>query len=596
MGTKTRLALTCVFLLAPLAPASAIEILRFDVSILLDRESSFLVTETIEVDFGDLRKHGIFRTIPIEYERTETLAGFNLPARYSIRLRVLDVDDGENQPIPFTASRQGHDIFIRIGDPNRFVSGRVTYAITYRVQRAINRFENHDELYWNVTGTEWEWPIHSASVRVPLPDEMDIQGLMHETFTGRWGSRQTTATEDVGDRDYVARVENLGPGEGLTVVLGFPKGILQPPSAWQEFWWSIAGNILFFLVGLAPIMALGILWWRYLRIGRDPGSLTPIVVQYEPPADLSPAEMGSLVDETIDTPDIVSTVIDLAVRGYLKIHEEKTTKLLFLSQTDYRFERLEPAEGVLSGHELAFMNALFSSGNSVMLSSLKEKFYTSIPGIRKAITKQLLQKDLFPSDPERVRTFYRGVGLAAAALPVGLGFILNKLGWVTMNLPPSTGIFIIFAVFCGVLTLIIIRFFAKAMPSKTPKGARLARYCLGFKEFVERVEQDRIERMAKDDPALFERVLPYAVVLGVADEWAERFEGLLTQPPNWYDSPSTSGGHFYPRAMVSDLGHSMQTMGSTFTSRPSGSGGGGSGFGGGGFSGGGSGGGGGGSW
>jgi uncharacterized membrane protein len=425
---------------------------------------------------------------------------------------------------------------------------------------------------------------------------MDIQGLMHETFTGRWGSRQTTATEDVGERDYVARVENLGPGEGLTVVLGFPKGILQSPSAWQEFWWSVADNILFFLVGLAPILALGILWWRYLRIGRDPGRLTPIVVQYEPPADLSPAEMGSLVDETIDTPDIVSTVIDLAVRGYLKIHEEKTTKLLFLSQTDYRFERLEPAEGVLSGHELAFMNALFSSGNSVMLSSLKEKFYTSIPGIRKAITKQLLQKDLFPSDPERVRTFYRGVGLAAAALPVGLGFILNKLGWVTMNLPPSTGIFIIFAVFCGVLTLIIIRFFAKAMPSKTPKGARLARYCLGFKEFVERVEQDRIERMAKDDPALFERVLPYAVVLGVADEWAERFEGLLTQPPNWYDSPSTSGGHFYPRAMVSDLGHSMQTMGSTFTSRPSGSGGGGSGFGGGGFSGGGSGGGGGGSW
>ncbi|MGH9462491.1 MAG: DUF2207 family protein, partial [Vicinamibacteria bacterium] len=243
----------------------------------------------------------------------------------------------------------------------------------------------------------------------------------------------------------------------------------------------------------------------------------------------------------------------------------------------------------------------FSSGNSVMLSSLKEKFYTSIPGIRKAITRQLLAKELFPSDPEGVRTLYRGVGLAAAALPVGLGFVLSKLGWVTMSLPPSAGIFVPFAVFCGVLTLIIIRFFAKAMPSKTPKGARLARYCLGFKEFVERVEQDRIERMATSDPRLFERVLPYAVVLGVADEWAERFEGLLTQPPNWYDSPSTSAGSFYPRAMVSDLGHSMHAMGSTFTSRPSGSGRGrphrgGSGFGGGGFSGGGSGGGGGGSW
>ena len=114
----------------------------------------------------------------------------------------------------------------------------------------------------------------------------------------------------------------------------------------------------------------------------------------------------------------------------------------------------------------------------------------------------------------------------------------------------------------------------------------MARHCLGFKEFVVRVEKDRIEPMAKDDPTLFQRLLPYAVVLGVADEWAERFEGLLTEPPTWYESPSWGQGNFYPRAMVTDLGQSMHAMGSTLTSRPDSSGGGGgfSGFSGGGGS------------
>jgi len=316
---------------------------------------------------------------------------------------------------------------------------------------------------------------------------MVAESLTHKTFTGRWGSRTTNATERVADGSYLARVENLGPGEGLTIVLGFPKGVLQPPSAWQELWWAVADNILFFLVALMPVLALGILWWFYLRIGRDPGRRTPIVVQYGPPRELSPAEVGGLVDETIDTPDIVSTVIDLAVRGYLKIYAEETTKFLFLSQTDYRFEKLKAGDDGLSSHERQFLSALFESGDSVMLSSLKNKFYTSIPDIRKAITQQLLVKKLFPRDPNRVRSFFRGVGLAAAAFPLGLGFVLHKSGLASVGLPPRTGAFFVVASVCLVLTYFIIRFFAKAMPSKTHQGARLARHCLGFKEFVVRV-------------------------------------------------------------------------------------------------------------
>ncbi len=316
--------------------------------------------------------------------------------------------------------------------------------------------------------------------------------------------------------------------------------------------------------------------------------------------------MGSLLDERIDTPDIVSTAIDLAVRGYLTIQEEETTRLLFLTNKDYRFEKRKPADDDLKAHERAFYNGLFATGDSVLLSSLKNNFYRSIPSIKSAISRQMLGEGLFPRDPEKVRKFYRTVAGAAAVVPVFLGIFLLSSGRVRSFLPPEPGVFFVFTGVCLVLTMLAIRLFASAMPAKTAKGARLARYCLGFQEFVTRVEKDRLERMSKEDPTLFERVLPYAVVLGCADEWAERFEGLLTEPPAWYRSASLTPGRFDSRSLVSDLGRSMHSMGSTLTSAAAperhlggisfGAGRGSSGFGGGGGSGGGFGGGGGGSW
>ena len=218
----------------------------------------------------------------------------------------------------------------------------------------------------------------------------------------------------------------------------------------------------------------------------------------------------------------------------------------------------------------------------------------------------MLGKGLFVRDPEKVRRFYRGIARAAAVVPLFGGIFFLNNARVRSWLPPEPGVFFLFAGVCLVLTLLAIRLFANAMPAKTAKGARLARYCLGFQEFVTRVEKDRLERMAKEDPTLFERVLPYAVVLRCADEWAERFEGLLTEPPAWFRSASLAPGRFDSRSLVSGLGRSMHSMGSTLTSepRPSGTFGGvsfgagrrSSGFGGGGGSGGGFGGGGGGSW
>jgi uncharacterized membrane protein len=385
----------------------------------------------------------------------------------------------------------------------------------------------------------------------------------------------TKAVERLGPKTYEAETAGLLPGEGLTFVLGLPKGVLEPASAFREFGWKAVDNIAFFLVALVPLLAIGAMIFLYLRYGRDPGRKMPIVVQYAPPDELSPAEVGSLLDESIDIPDIVSTAIDLAVRGYLAIEEVETTKLLFLTYKDYRLVKLKPADDALQDHERTFLNALFASGDSVLLSSLKNKFYTSIAWIRSALVRQMLAKGLFPRDPARVRAFYRAVSVAAAVVPIGAGIVLLSSGRVRSFLPPEPAFFFLFTAVCLLLTYLTIRLFVDAMPAKTAKGARLARHCLGFQEFVTRVEKDRLERMSKEDPTLFERVLPYAVVLGCADEWAERFEGLLSEPPSWYRSSSFAPGRFDSRALVSGLGRSLQSMGSTLTSRPHPSGGGG---------------------
>ena len=158
---------------------------------------------------------------------------------------------------------------------------------------------------------------------------------------------------------YEADVAGLRPGEGLTIVLGFPKGVLAPPSASRELWWKLSDNAAFFVVALMPILSFAAMLYLYLRFGRDPGRRTPIVVEYEPPEDLSPAEVGSLLDERIDTPDIVSTAIDLAVRGYITIREEETTQLLFFTHKDYRFEKRKPADDALQ-----LMNGRSTAGSS----------------------------------------------------------------------------------------------------------------------------------------------------------------------------------------------------------------------------------------
>jgi uncharacterized membrane protein YgcG len=549
-------------------PARAEVIRSLDVSIRLADAYDFEVEERIRWDFEGAQRHGIFREIPVRYRRPY------LPDT-RMRVDVESVTDENGVPWQWRASSRGSSLEIRIGNPQVTLSGVREYRIRYRVGRGLLYFDDHDELYWNATGNEWKIPVEAASATVELPSGTAAAVARHTCFAGPAGSTLADCRETSdGSSLRFEAARALPPGSGLTVVVGLPKGFLPEPSPLRRLL-TRAGDFLSPWL-LLPLGALAFMMRQWRTHGRDPGARDALPVRYEPPAGLTPAEVGTVVDESADTLDLTATILDLAVRGLLRIEEVEGTGFLFLSKRDYRLQRTGASETGLKEHERLLLAAVFAAGPTVLLSDLKNKFHESIPGIRRALYKELSGEGAyFPTSPEQVRTNYRLAGIAVAAL--GLLAIWAEQSPLAIGCPLAAGA--------------IVLAFSGAMPRRTEKGRRARDEILGFREFVRRVDADRLERTGGKTAGRFEKVLPHAVVLGVADRWATVFAGIYTQPPGWYHSDRYGSG-FSADDFVSDVGRSLSTMGETFTSQP---GSGSSGFSGG-SSGGGGGGGGGGSW
>jgi uncharacterized membrane protein YgcG len=549
--------------------AAAERIRDFQSEVRLDRDGSFEVAERIVYDFGSEQRHGITRDIPVRYGR-------GAAADYRIDLEVESVTDARGAARAYDLSRQGPDRRIRIGSPSRTVTGVQEYRIRYRVRRGLLWFRDHDELYWNVTGSEWKVPIDAAAVRVELPGGED-RGVRFVCFTGRLGSSETACGGETEQGAVaVAAERQLAAGEGLTVAVWLPKGLIPEPSAAQRALERAGDSVTWAaLLPVAVVLGLTAVWWRR---GRDPAGAVAIPVRYEPPEGMTPAEMGTVLDERADLVDVTATILDLAVRGYLRIEETEAKKFFFLSETGYTLHRSDRSDADLKAHEKKILAGLFGGRSSVDLAELRNQFYTRLPGIKEALYDEVSrQGGWFPARPDRVRARWAAGALVPALPAAGAAFVLGDTPLLLSILVSAA------------LALL----FGRAMPRRTLSGRRARQHIQGFKEFVERVETDRLERLGLRSVSQFEKLLPYAFVLGAADAWAEAFADLYTQPPDWY--VARGSGSFQPRQFVSRVGRSLDTVGQVMRSTPS-RGSGSSGFGGGGFSGGGFGGGGGGSW
>ena len=567
--------LNLIFILV-VSPAFAqyFTINKFHSEMMINRDSSIVVQETIDVEFHQSR-HGIYREIPFKY-RDEFGKTIKTP------IRVLSVTDKSGKAWKYGVKKTGHLLNIRIGDAKRYVKGSQTYVVRYEVENVILFFNDHDELYWNVTGNYWKAPIREASATVSLNTQGKSKYLMAIGYEGGEGSREECGYEAYDHRAKFIANRDLRMGEGLTIVFGWDKELVVPPSSWKKFLWAInPGENWIFLL---PIFSFLYMFNRWHRKGRDPKVRESIAVMYEPPKfdqkPLSPGEVGALVDEKLDVRDITSTIVGLAVRGYIKVEETKEEGIIF-DKADYYLKKVKAPDSNLNLFEIELMKNLFPADlPGALISSLKNKFYTNLDLLKENLYGELIRKKYFLSSPEKVRNSYLAAAIAVLAFSILVFLFLT---------PDSVGKSLI----AGILTGIPVLAFAKFMPAKTKAGSSAAMDILGFQEFLNRAEKDRIERMG--DKNLFSKFLPYAIALGVADNWAKAFEGIYQEPPDWYVSPM-GFGTFSPYAFTHSINSVTSNLGSAMFSAPRSSGGRGGGFSGGGFSGGGFGGGGGGSW
>ena len=581
-----------IFLLTPFVAAAYgwnWGINDFNSTIQINADSTITVTEHIEVDFTQEEHHGIFRIIPVNYTDTKG-------QKSSIPISILSITDDKGNNWKYSESNDGDYLSIKIGDPNILLNKVTTYNITYKAERAIGNYDDHDELYWNATGDKWEAPIEKAEATIKLPKSLDPKDLRATCYTGSYGATLKNCSADIidgqtfqfGTKPKGDNSPALNVSEGLTIVAGFPKGIVVPTPPTPEQIYAAAPlqekillTILYNWGLFIPVILAAIMFYLWYTKGRDPRTTrTTIMPIYTAPDNLRPTEIGTIIDETVDMRDISSAMIDLAVRGYLKIVETKSKVFLF-ETTTYKFILLKKEfqnDNTLEEYEKKILTAIFKEGTERNLSDLNNEFYKEIPGIKDLIYGGLVKKGYFPTNPDKIRGIYRGIGIALLIITF---FGTGPLFIISPSLVFGLGA-------SGIIMFI----FAKRMPAKTLKGTEMRYKILGLEEFINTAEKDRLKFQEKEN--IFEKILPYAMTLGIAAKWTKAFEGIYKTAPSWYESNDPYFmSHFSTYYFLSRLDSLSTHMNSTFTSSPRSSG---SGFGGGGFSGGGGGGGGGGAW
>ena len=571
--------LYCLLLL-PLAAAADERILDFHSDILVMADGWIEVTETIRVRAeGNRIRRGIYRDFPTEYRD-------KIGNSYVVAFDILSVSrNGAPENFHSQAIRDG--IRTYFGRSDRYIaSGEHTYAFRYRASRMLGFFENHDELYWNVTGVEWEFPIDHASASVRFGFDVEPGDLAVEAYTGAFGYT---------NRDYNAGLESdgsvlfettrpLAPLTGLTIVVGWPKGFVAEPSDFDRAMWLLKdnANLLILVIGFALLLAYYIPVWQ--RFGKDPEEGV-LVTRYEPPQGFSPASLRYIRQMYYDDKVMTAAVVNLAVKGYLRIDvEEGSDGFLGIGRKEdkYTLVRADPGDDAppLAAGEKELRDELFRGRKSIVL---EQDNHEELGRAKRAHGESLAK------DYKEHYFRYNGLLNLPAILIIVLAIAMSVREGITV-------VSVIVMVLMSITTI----FFAIVMKRPTMRGRKLLDEVIGFKDYLEIAEkyEMQLRNPPEKTPQLFEKYLPYALALGVEQGWSDKFAAVLEQAqqpdgrpysPAWYNG---SWSNASLRSTTTNLSSSLHSAVTHSVSPPGSS----SGGGGGGFSGGGGGGGGGGGW
>jgi hypothetical protein len=477
----------------------------------------------------------------------------------------------------------GNDV-LKVGSPATTVSGAEEYTIDYTVNNVISFYQDHDELYWDVNGDQWNQPFTNVNATVHLAPGISRSSNQPVCYVGTYGSTSKDCVVYAG-KNIAFGASNLQPQSTLTFVVGFQKGYFHPMT-WKDYVSDYAPDILEFFTPILLIGGAGFVWW--FRRGRDAKGSGVIIPQYDAPDDLMPLEVGAIIDFVADSRDLTATIIDLAIRKYVQIIESEDKKLVVLKQKSYALKLLNKDWSGLSSWEIQILGALFGVDGStemIDLDFMKTKLYSDAKSIKDTVSIALTTRGYFASNPIK----YLGLSLSSVVI---IALFVGPIFHGVQSL----------LLVGGIIGLILFGIFYHFLPARTAKGVAAKEHILGLKMYLEVAEKDRIAKLQSPDAPygenhaepshtveLFEKLLPYAIVLQVEQKWAAKFNDIYAAPPDWYVGNYTAFNAGY---LVGSLNSGFTTAVNSSFSSPSGSGG--SGFGGGGFAGGGGGGGGGG--
>lgn len=584
------------------AALESFEISAFNIDMTVRDDNSYLITETIDINYTQ-PLHGIIRNIPTKTYRKR-------PAKIS----EIKVSNHK-----FSTGKAGSDLQIKIGDANRFAEPSERYVISYVYTIGEDGLRDMDELYWNLIGTDWDCPIENVTFSIRMPADFDSSKL---NFT--YGQKGSTKNDGVvwsveGSTIMGSLQAALAPHEALTIALPLPQGYYadaQPvrTSVMARFGWMFS---------LATAVAGFVLWGAF---GRKRQSFP--TVEFYPPQGVTSADAGYLIDGRVDPFDITSLIIYWADKGYLTISEQITRKA-FGTQKSFLLTRVcNPSENARE-YEHEMFTALFNLGDGMQVhtNQLSNRFYTIADVTKKQIIASFGNQPetrIFAASNKFCSGVLRLLGMLAmlpctyvvmkeisgstggkllaisALMALFVSVVLFVLVYMLINwkgLPKKQRLqqLIMTLAFCGVLVgtlcyaaisigmlltcvlsnifVLVIGVLSCFCNRRTELGVWYEERLTGFKEFLKATELDRIKLLVQQNPQYFYNVLPYAMVLGVTDKWVKNFDTIMTTPPDWYRSSSMHGG-FSAAQFAHDLEIGMRVVSSTMFSQPSSSSGG----------------------
>lgn len=538
---------------------------NFNAGYLLTNEiagGKLITTEEIDLTYS-AQNHGILRAIPIDYK------GWNT----KIKVKLIERDGAKE---PYTTYQENGNLVLKIGDKDKTITGNHTYKIVYEQRHVVNFDGEKPEFYWDVNGTEWSQPFKEVNATLEVPKDA-IADTDPKCFTGSFRSSDQNCVFQKKDNQVMfATTKPLSAGGNMSIALELEPGIFKEPGPAD----LLKDNLISFIGFAAGILASIGVFILWLRKGRDHSGKGVIIPEYKPPKDITPGEFGLLADYRVDSRDITATLIDLAVRGYTKIHEENK-KIIFINNRKYKLELINPDFTKLKTHEKKLLNAIFVSkakGEIINVDKIsKVSMSTAVQEIRDSLQKDLTEKyGYFEKDAKKLGTI---MIVAGSVLFFGSFFLLAYPG-VTLG---------------GIVLGVSLMLFGKIMPRRSHAGVEVYEKIQGLKMYMNTAEKERLKMMQSVDrpyaePSktvdLFEKLLPFAIAVGVEKTWTKQFEGVLKESPEWYGGSNFTT--FNTAVFASSLSGVNSSFGSSYASSSS--------SGGGGFSGGGGGGGGGGGW